>query len=91
VKIEFDPVKDDINRKKHGVSLNAANGFDWDTALEREDDRFDYGETRFVAIGLIEGRLHVMVFTEGAEEDSVRVISLRLAEKYEARYYYDQV
>ncbi|MBA3836949.1 MAG: BrnT family toxin [Sphingomonas sp.] len=91
MKIEFDPVKDDINRKKHGVSLNAANGFDWDTALEREDDRFDYGETRFVAIGLIEGRLHVMVFTEGAEEDSVRVISLRLAEKYEARYYYDQV
>jgi len=91
VKIEFDPVKDDINRKKHGVSLNAPNGFDWDTALEREDDRFDYGETRFVAIGLIEGRLHVMVFTEGAEEDSVRVISLRLAEKYEARYYYDQV
>lgn len=91
MKIEFDPVKDDINRKKHGVSLNAANGFDWDTALEREDDWFDYGETRFVAIGLIEGRLHVMVFTEGAEEDSVRVISLRLAEKYEARYYYDQV
>ncbi len=91
MKIEFDPVKDDINRKKHGVSLNAANGFDWDTALEREDDRFDYGETRFVAIGLIDGRLHVMVFTEGADEDTVRVISLRLAEKFEARYYYDQI
>lgn len=91
MKIEFDPAKDEINRKKHGISLEAAIRFDWDTALEREDDRFDYGETRFVAIGLIEGRLHVMAFTEGADEDSVRVISLRLAEKFEARYYYDQI
>lgn len=91
MKIEFDPVKDEINRKKHGVSLAAADGFDWATAFEREDDRFDYGETRFVGIGLIEGRLHVMVFTEGTDEDAVRVISLRLAEKYEARYYYDQI
>ncbi|MBA3879911.1 MAG: hypothetical protein C0500_09365, partial [Sphingobium sp.] len=80
MRIEFDPTKDAINRKKHGLSLEAAKRFDWDTALEREDDRFDYGETRFVAIGLIEGRLHVMVFTEGADEDTVRVISLRLAE-----------
>ena len=91
MRIEFDPTKDAINRKKHGLSLEAAKRFDWDTALEREDDRFDYGETRFVAIGLIEGRLHVMVFTEGADEDTVRVISLRLAEKFEARYYYDQI
>lgn len=91
MKIEFDPAKDAINQKKHGISLEAANRFDWDSALEREDDRFDYGETRFVAIGLIEGRLHVMVFTEGADEDTVRVISLRLAEKFEARYYYDQI
>lgn len=91
MKIEFDPVKDAINRKKHGVSLAAAAVFDWDTALEREDDRFDYGETRFVAIGLIENRLHVMVFAEGTEEDTVRVISLRPAEKFEARFYYDQV
>lgn len=91
VKIEFDPVKDDINRKKHGISLEAAIRFEWNTALEREDDRFDYGETRFVALGLIEGRPHVLVFTEGADEDTVRVISLRPAEKHEARYYDDQV
>lgn len=40
------PAKDEINRKKHGVSLRAAADFDWDTALEREDDRFDYGKIR---------------------------------------------
>jgi uncharacterized DUF497 family protein len=91
VKIEFDPVKDEINRAKHGISLEAATDFDWDTAFEREDDRFDYGEVRFVAIGLIGACLYVMIFTEGPDEDTVRIISLRPAEKHEARYYYGQV
>ncbi len=91
VKIEFDHAKDEVNRKKHGVSLQAAVDFDWDTALEREDDRFDYGETRFVALGLIANRLHVMVFAEGSGEDAVRVISLRLAEKHEMRFYYGKI
>lgn len=91
VKIEFDPAKDEINRTKHGISLQAATNFDWDTALEREDDRFDYGEARFVAIGLIDASLYVMVFTEGSDDDVVRVISLRPAEKHETRFYYGQV
>jgi uncharacterized protein len=91
LRIEFDPAKDEINRAKHGVSLAQANGFDWETALEREDDRFDYGELRFVAIGLIDARLFVMAFAEGADDDAVRIISLRPAEKHEMRYYYGQV
>uniref|UniRef100_UPI003F6EBDCD BrnT family toxin n=1 Tax=Polymorphobacter sp. TaxID=1909290 RepID=UPI003F6EBDCD len=91
VRIEFDPAKDAVNRTKHGVSLHAAVGFQWDTAFEREDDRFDYGELRFVALGLIGARVHVMVFTQGSDDDAVRVISLRPAEKHETRYYHDQV
>ena len=90
MRIEFDPAKDEANRAKHGVSLAEATGFEWDTALEREDDRFDYGEMRFVAIGLIEARLYVMIFAEGTDDDAVRVISLRPAEKHEMRYYYGQ-
>jgi uncharacterized DUF497 family protein len=91
VRVEFDPAKDDANRAKHGVSLAEASDFDWDTALEREDDRFDYGELRFVAIGQIRAKLYVMVFTEGSDNDSIRVISLRPAEKHEMRFYYDQI
>lgn len=91
VNIQFDPAKNEINRVKHGISLAEASGFEWETALEREDDRFDYDELRFVAIGLIGSRLYVMVFTEGADDDTVRVISLRPAEKHEARYYHGQV
>ena len=91
MKIEFDPAKDERNVAKHGISLQAAEGFDWDTAFEREDDRFDYGEVRFVAIGLIGDRLHVLAFTDGSHDDAVRAISLRLAETHEARFYYGQV
>lgn len=91
MEIEFDPAKDRTNAARHGISLRAAEGFDWETALEREDDRFDYGEIRFVAIGLIGDRLHVLVFTEGSYEDAVRAISLRPAEKHEVRFYYGQV
>lgn len=90
-RIEFDPSKGEINRTKHGLSLQAATSFDWDTALEREDDRFDYGEVRFVAIGQIDDRLYVIVFTEGSDDDAVRVISLRPAEKHEMRYYYGEI
>jgi uncharacterized protein len=71
--------------------LAQANGFDWGAALEREDDRFDCGELRFVAIGLIDARLFVVVFTEGSDENIVRIISLRPAEKHEMRYYYGKV
>ena len=91
MRVEFDPANDEINRAKHGVSLQAATGFDWGKALEREDDRFDYGEVRFVAIGMIEAKLFVMVFTDGSDDEAVRVISLRPAEKHETRFYYGQV
>ncbi len=91
MKVEFDLAKDESNRRKHGVSLQSAINFDWETALEREDDRFDYGEVRFVAIGLVDAQPFVMVFTEGSDDETVRVISLRPAEKHEARVYYGQV
>ena len=71
--------------------MRAAIDFEWDTALEREDDRFDYGEARFVAIGLIDDRLYVLVFAEGSGDDVVRIISLRPAQKHEARFYHGQV
>ncbi len=91
VRVEFDPAKNDFNLSKHGISLQAATRFDWETAFEREDDRFDYGEVRFVAIGRIDTRLYVMVFTAGSDDDAVRIISLRPAEKHEVRFYDGQI
>ncbi|MEJ7926356.1 hypothetical protein WG908_06235 [Sphingobium sp. AN641] len=42
-------------------------------------------------MGLIGDRLHVLAFTDGSHDDAVRAISMRPAEKNEARFYYGQV
>jgi uncharacterized membrane protein YfcA len=47
--IERDEAKRRTNLEKHKVDFAIAEGFDWATAFVGEDDRFDYGEARFVA------------------------------------------
>ena len=42
--------------------MRDADDFDWETANIWQDKRCAYPEPRFVALGLIEARLHVMVF-----------------------------
>ncbi len=48
----------------------------------RIDNRKDYGEERFVGIGFLKNLVVVIVFTE-PNEQTIRVISLRKALKYE--------
>lgn len=48
---------------------------DFDTAVYVPDDRFDYGEDRIQALGLIGGRLHMLVFTMRGERPIVRKLS----------------
>ncbi len=52
------------------------------------DTRYDYGEDRWIGIGLLRRRVVVVVFTE-PEDDTIRVISLRKAVKRE-RVRYEQ-
>lgn len=46
------------------------------------DDRFDYGETRCRAIGRIDGRTYVVVYT--MRHETLRVISARKANRKES-------
>ena len=85
MKIEFDPEKDSTNREKHGVSLADAGRMDFDTAIYASDDRYDYGEDRTQALGLIDGRLHMLAFT--TRGGTLRAISLRKANTKECRRY----
>ena len=59
--------------------------FEFETAHIQTDTRYDYGEVRYVAIGLIDGRLHVLCFTE--TPDGIRVISLRKANDREVKHH----
>ena len=83
--VEFDPAKDAINKRKHGISLARAESFDFQTMLLVVDDREDYGETRFRALGFLDARLHSLVFTLRGE--TLRAISLRKATRHEQKEY----
>jgi uncharacterized protein len=50
MRIEFDPAKDAANLAKHGVSLALAAELDWEAALVRVDDRFEYAELRVITL-----------------------------------------
>ncbi len=91
MEVELDPAKDTANVAKHGVSLQAAEQFDWDTALVIEDDRFDYGERRFYALGYIGNRLHTLIYADGSHDDAIRAISLWRSTRSEVKRYETEV
>ena len=85
---DWDEGKAQSNLAKHGVAFTLVERFAWDNVIEIIDTRLDYGETRIVAYGEIDGRLHVLVYVP--HETALRVISLRKANPREVRLYNDQ-
>ncbi len=85
MKIDFDPNKDQRNIAERGLSFEQVVDFEFESARYLIDDRQDYGETRIRALGLLDGRVHALVFTEIT--DGIRVISFRKANKREVVEY----
>ena len=85
MRYEWDEGKRAANFAKHGIDFCEAEHFDWQTALEARDTRFDYGEERWIALGMLGRRLHVLIYT--IRQDALRLISLRRANPREKRYY----
>lgn len=86
---EWDDTKRKSNIKKHGIDfIDGSMIFDGYT-LTIEDDRYDYGEDRFITFGILEGRVVVVVHTENG--DLIRIISIRRATKYEENTYFSQI
>lgn len=85
MEITFDPVKDQSNQRKHGVSLAEAEEFEWDDAVTREDTRREYGERRMIALGYIDVRLYCAIYVDRGDER--RIISLRKANSREVKHY----
>ena len=85
MQFEFDPAKDEANQVKHGVSLVLAIELDWEAALVWVDGRFEYRETRMIALAPKTGILYYVAFVDrGAVR---RIISLRRANRREVTHY----
>ena len=83
----FDPKKRAANLKKHGFDFkDASQVIESDRVVTFEDRRFDYGEQRFVTLGMLRGVVVVIATAETDEE--IRVISMRKAHRNEQEIYY---
>lgn len=84
---EWDDDKALANWCNHGVAFNeAVKVFRDPFAVEWMDDRVDYGEERVNLVGMCDGALVHVTYTERG--DRVRIISARRADRYEQDDYY---
>ena len=85
MRTEFDPAKNLRNIIQRGLSFERANEFEFDTALIEQDVRKPYPEVRYVAVGYLDERLHVLCFAQA--KNGIRVISFRKANAREVKHY----
>ncbi len=84
MRLEWDGRKNRGNIRKHGFDFIDAWEVFHNPLIPRLDTREEYGEARWEAIGMLRGRVVVLVFTE-PRPDTIRIISLRKANKDERK------
>ena len=86
-RFEWDDEKAASNFAKHGVSFNqAVLGFSDAFAVDRIDDRWNYGEERMNILAMCRGIIIQVTYSE--RSGRVRIVSARKAEKHEQNDYY---
>jgi uncharacterized protein len=89
LQFQWDENKRLNNIRKHGIDfVDLLTIFENDNVII-EDDRFNYNEQRFIALGLLQEWVIVIVYTE--RKNIIRIISARKATKYEQRTYFEQI
>ena len=87
---EWDDRKEQINISKHGIDFSTAVlVFGDDNRIEKYDDLHSISEDRYITIGEINGIAVIVVVVYTEREDSIRIISARLATKIEKEAYYN--
>jgi hypothetical protein len=93
-RFDWDPAKAASNLRKHGISFDIALRAFADPMSLTEHDRIENGERRWRTIGMIQGRLLLLIAhtVEEEEEDGqivevIRIISARKADRRERRRY----
>ena len=90
MKYVWDREKNRANVRKHGIDFADVPRMFSHPMATFLDQRVDYGEDRWIGIGLLRGMVAVVVFTE-PDEETVRIISARKASKHEKEIYADEI
>ncbi len=83
---EWDERKNRANIKKHGFDFADAAEMFHGILLARPDPGEEYGEDRWIGIGVVKSRVAVVAFVE-RPPDGLRIISLRKASREERKQY----
>ncbi len=86
----WDEEKNRVNIRKHGIDFLDVSAMFQHPMVTFLDQRQDYGEDRWIGIGILKTLLAVVVFTE-PKPDTVRIISARKATRNEERIYRDEI
>ena len=86
---EWNNDKNQINYEKHGLNFEDVRILFLGETVTFHDDRYDYGEERFVTLGEIEKRVIVVVHTQRGP--MTRIISMRKANEREKKIYYQRL
>ena len=90
MRFSWDPEKAAANLAKHGVDFLDAIEIFTGTTVEWIDERFPYGEERWLAIGVSKGK-EICIACAEEEEDLRRIISARSATRGERERYWREV
>jgi len=85
----WDERKRGVNIKKHRLDFTDVQKVFGGPTFTFEDKRFDYGEQRFVTIGLLDVNVVVIAHTETEKE--IRIISMRKANKNEQKIFFENL
>ena len=90
LQFEWDEGKAAQNLVKHGVSFLTAAEIFANEIIERIDDREDYGELRFIALGRVETEIYRVAYTWRGEK-VIGIITAQKASRYERKAYYREI
>ncbi len=90
LEFEWDESKARINLEKHGVSFFTAAAIFRSVRIERIDDREDYGEVRWIALGRAGLEVYRVVYTWRGE-NRIRIVSAQKANRNEQETYYREI
>jgi uncharacterized protein len=86
----WDETKNRANIRRHGIDFNDVPKMFTAPMFVALDTRKDYGEDRWIGIGIMKSRVVVVVFVE-KHEGHIRIISARKAEKHERQTYEEEI
>jgi uncharacterized DUF497 family protein len=89
MRFEWDEAKRRTNLRLHGFDFADSEKVFANATLSLRDDRFNYGETRVLTFGILNGRVVAIVHTE--TDEVIRIISFRKAVKNEEEKYFKEI